>query len=221
MIKKVKTFVKKCLIRFKYRGKCVKLAGYCNISSHTSFEGHNYIGKYSVLDGHIGYGSYIGDHSKINGSIGRYTSIASYVNVVNGAHPTNTFVSTHPVFYSDKNCVNLHYGDKVKFLEFNYADETEHMDVVIGNDVWIGHGVVLLAGVTIGDGAIVAAGAVVTKDVPPYTVVGGVPAKEIKKRFNEEQIAFLCDFKWWEREESWIIEHYNQFESIENFWKDN
>ncbi len=71
-------------------------------------------------------------------------------------------------------------------------------DIVIGNDVWIGYEAVVLSGVHIGDGAIVGARAVVTKDVPPYTVVGGVPAKEIKKRFDAETIRELCRIKWWD-----------------------
>ena len=70
----------------------------------------------------------------------------------------------------------------------------------IGNDVWIGLNATILDGVTIGDGAIVAAGAVVTKDVPPYAVVAGVPAKIIKYRFTESQIDFLLKFRWWEKD---------------------
>ena len=71
-------------------------------------------------------------------------------------------------------------------------------DIVIGNDVWIGYEAVVLAGVTIGDGAIVAARAVVTKDVPPYTIVGGVPANPIRKRFSDQEIAQLLELKWWD-----------------------
>lgn len=71
-------------------------------------------------------------------------------------------------------------------------------DIVIGNDVWIGYEAVILAGVTIGDGAIVGTRAVVTKDVPPYTIVGGVPAKPIRRRFSEETIAALQRIRWWD-----------------------
>ena len=70
-------------------------------------------------------------------------------------------------------------------------------DIVLGNDVWIGYEAVILAGVTIGDGAVVGARAVVTKDVPPYTIVGGVPAKPIRKRFSQEKIDTLLKIKWW------------------------
>ena len=71
-------------------------------------------------------------------------------------------------------------------------------DIVIGNDVWIGYEAVIMAGVHIGDGAIIAARAVVTKDVPPYTIVGGVPARPIRKRFDEEVIRKLETLKWWD-----------------------
>ena len=71
-------------------------------------------------------------------------------------------------------------------------------DIVIGNDVWIGYESLILAGVTIGDGAIIGTRAVVTKDVPPYTIVGGVPAKPIRKRFNDETIQYLQKVRWWD-----------------------
>lgn len=71
-------------------------------------------------------------------------------------------------------------------------------DIIIGNDVWIGYEAVIMAGVTIGDGAIVGTRAVVTKDVPPYTIVGGVPARPIKKRFSEETIEKLLELQWWD-----------------------
>ena len=80
-------------------------------------------------------------------------------------------------------------------------------DIIIGNDVWIGYEAVILAGVTIGDGAIIGTRAVVTKDVPPYTIVGGVPAKPIRKRFSEETIAALEEMRWWDWEEEKIARH--------------
>lgn len=70
-------------------------------------------------------------------------------------------------------------------------------DIVIGSDVWIGYEAVIMSGVTIGDGAIIGARAVVTKDIPPYTIVGGVPARQIRRRFSEETIAALLELKWW------------------------
>ena len=214
MIKTAKNLIKKFVFLIRNHGKRVTLSPHCQISARTFFEGSNYVGEAAVLDGYIGYGSYIGHHSKIYGCIGKYTSIADCVVVVNGTHPTSVFASTHPAFYSVKNSVGLVYGKKNKFQEYHYADEKQKNDVIIGNDVWIGHGVTILAGVTIGDGAIVAAGAIVTKDVLPYTIVGGVPAKEIRKRFSNEEIEVLLSKKWWNRNESWIKEHYDDFENV-------
>lgn len=77
-------------------------------------------------------------------------------------------------------------------------------DIIVGNDVWIGYEAVILSGVTIGDGAIVGSRAVVTKDIPPYTIVGGVPAKPIRKRFDDVTIARLLELKWWDWSEERI-----------------
>ena len=79
-------------------------------------------------------------------------------------------------------------------------------DIIIGNDVWIGYEAVILSGVTIGDGAVIGCRAVVTKDIPPYTIVGGVPAKPIRKRFDEETIKELQKIKWWDWPEEKITE---------------
>ena len=86
-------------------------------------------------------------------------------------------------------------------------------NIVIGNDVWIGFEAVILAGVTIGDGAIIGARAVVTKDVPPYTIVGGVPAKPIRKRFSDEDIAALMALKWWDLPPAQILERIKYIQS--------
>ncbi len=86
-------------------------------------------------------------------------------------------------------------------------------DIVIGNDVWIGYEAVVLAGVTVGDGAIIGARALVTRDVAPYTVVGGVPAKAIKKRFSDETIAALLEMKWWDWPRARIKENLQAIQS--------
>ena len=80
-------------------------------------------------------------------------------------------------------------------------------DIIIGNDVWIGYGAVILSGVTIGDGAIIGTNALVTKDVPPYTIAGGIPAKPLKKRFSEEKISALMKIKWWDWSEEEILKN--------------
>ena len=86
-------------------------------------------------------------------------------------------------------------------------------DIVIGNDVWIGYEAVILSGVTVGDGAIIGTRAVVTKDVPPYTIVGGVPAKCIRKRFDEETVTKLMELKWWEWSDKKIKENLSDIQS--------
>lgn len=138
----------------------------------------------------IGSYSYIGRNSLIqNTTIGRYCSISHELNCGLGSHPTDKF-STSPLFYRKSNTFGLDIvSEDSSFVEYE--------PIYIGNDVWIGSRVTILDGVTIGDGAIVASGAVVTKNVPPYAIVGGVPARVIKYRFGTEKISQLQQSKWW------------------------
>ena len=140
--------------------------------------------------------SFIGDYSYVsysctinNCTIGKFCSIAKGVKIGLGIHPIN-FISTSPIFYSNKNPL---FKSLVKQDTF---EQNKH--VYIGNDVWIGTNVVILDGVSIGNGAIVGANSIVTKDVEPYSIVGGVPAKPIKKRFNESDISKLVKINWWD-----------------------
>lgn len=145
--------------------------------------------KANLINVHLGAYSYIAANSSIrNTTIGRYCSIGSNVKSGLAYHPTNGF-STSPLFYSAKGQCGI------KLIENNIVDE--YYNVAIGNDVFIGSGVTILGGVKIGDGAIVAAGSVVVKDVPPYAVVGGVPARILKYRFDESTIERLLKSEWW------------------------
>ncbi len=181
-------------------------------------EGKNGFGKNSaIVSSKIGYGSYIAEGAKLaKVKIGRYCSIGPRVNCIFGKHPSNTFVSTHPSFFAVKTPVGFTYADQQYFEEFAPKHE-DQQSITIGNDVWIGANVSLMDGVRIGDGAIVAANALVTKDVEPYTIVGGVPAKPIKKRFEDDEIDFLLEFKWWDKPESWIRENAPKFRNVKDF----
>lgn len=121
--------------------------------------------------------------------IGKYSSIAQNVNILLGGNHRLDWITTYPFHSVDTNA-----WAGAKSLK---GDRSSKGDVKIGNDVWIGMNVLITSGVTIHDGAVVAAGAVVTKDVAPYAVVGGNPARLIKKRFTDEEIVALLRLSWW------------------------
>lgn len=136
----------------------------------------------------IGKYSYINGNSVIfSGSVGRYCSIGYNVQIGPPEHPKHNF-STHPIFY----CIG------------GYSEIIS--PPIIESDVWIGSNVVILQGVKIGVGAIIAAGAIVTKDVPPYAIVAGIPARIIKFRFDDKMISKLVDSKWWQLEPNEIAD---------------
>lgn len=183
-------------------------------------EGKNGFGRNSsITSSAIGFGSYIADDTIIaKTKIGRYCSIGPKVSCVFGRHPSDTFVSTHPSFFAPKTPVGFSYTEDVLFEEYpKPIDQQANYSISIGNDVWIGANVAILDGVRIGDGAIIAANALVNKDVPAYTIVGGVPAKIIKKRFEQEDIDFLMAFQWWNKPEEWIRSNAHYFKNIKDF----
>ena len=133
-------------------------------------------------------------HFSCNVKIGRFCSIASNVKIMAGSHPLNRF-TTHMLTYN---------GEFDKFAVSEFGKEwvlkpikTIPEPLTIGNDVWIAEDVVLKGGITIGDGAVIAANSVVTKDVPPYAIVGGIPARIIRYRFSHDVIDELMKIKWW------------------------
>lgn len=215
MFEGLKRVIKLC--RIKLGGKSIIISKNANFDRHAQFEGNNKIGENSWFDGFIGFGSYIGDSCTFSGKIGRYCSIGHKVAVLTGTHPSKKFVSTHPAFFSLGLQNGSTYVTEQKFKEKIYADETKEYGCIVGNDVWIGYDVTIMGGCTIGDGAIVASGALVNRDVSPYTIVAGQPAREIGKRFTDEHINWLLNYKWWEKPESWIKECVDDFEDIEKF----
>lgn len=199
-------------IRFRKKGR-FKFSS--NIGKESSLEGSNFIGDNTTLYGSLGFGSYIGYNSFIVGKIGRFCSIGSCVRVIRGMHPSKVFISTHPYFYSKEGVNGVSYVKKQKFNEFKYADNESC--ILIKNDVWIGDNVSIIEGVTVENGAIIAAGSLVNKDVDPYTIVGGVPAKVIGYRFEKEIIKELDNSKWWDKDIEWIKQNAEMFENFKQF----
>lgn len=135
-------------------------------------------------------------------SIGRFGMIAHSVNIGLANHPSD-FLSAHLIFRYDQKAryahdfMNSHDEKMEPFIHEKYMESSTRPLPVIGNDVWIGFGATILNGVTVGDGAIIAAGSVVTKDVAPYTIVGGCPARTIRQRFSDKCIEKLLNLQWW------------------------
>lgn len=186
------------------------------------FEGYNAVYENSmVLYCNVGLFTYISSHTSLaHTKIGRFCSIADHVDICLGYHPTSVFVSTHPTFYDNTSLrlgATLHKGERLFKDIFRKNQVDPNYQIVIGNDVWIGSHSIIMGGVTIGDGAVIAAGSVVTKDVEPYSIVGGAPAKHIKFRFSEDKIKHLLDIKWWNWPFDKIAENYTDFSDIEHF----
>ena len=184
----MRKFIKKVLYYFLNiveKNDKVILSGFSRGLQNVTFEGNNAVPDGCNFSGkiHIGYATTLGYRNLLGGtiSIGKYCQLGVDV----ALHATN-----HPISYMTTYInQNLFQGALKQNKQANKIE--------IGHDVWIGHGVIVVGNVTIGNGAILAAGSVVTKDVAPYAIVAGVPAKEIRKRFSDSIIQEIETLQWW------------------------
>jgi acetyltransferase-like isoleucine patch superfamily enzyme len=155
--------------------------------------------------------SFIGNYCTVlNTDIGSFCSIADYCIIGGASHPI-IWASTSPVFHKGRNIMNKNF--------FEHHFETTKK-TTIGSDVWIGSNCLIKSGVSIGTGAVIGMGSVVTKDVEPYTIVGGNPAKLIRKRFDDNTIMNLLKSKWWEYSDERICDISQYMNDVEKFLKE-
>lgn len=188
----MRKFIKKTLLYFLNtieKKENVVLSGFSRGLQNVTFEGKNAVPDRCSFSGNIkiGYATTLGYNNLLVGNItiGKYCQLGADVALHASNHPMN-----HMTTYINQNLFN----GELKTLK-------QENKITIGNDVWIGHGVIVVGNVTIGNGAILAAGSVVTKDVKPYTIIAGVPAKEIKKRFSAAIIQEIEALQWWDKSE--------------------
>ncbi|MCE0492091.1 acetyltransferase [Pantoea sp. Mb-10] len=178
------------------RMRDTRIGAQCEILAHSYLE-------YSE----VGDFSYLGEHCCIaDAHIGRFTAMANYVRIGAPNHPLDR-PAQHRFTYCPE------YYDAQAQRDSGFFAQRRADRVIIGNDVWIGHGVIVLPGVRVGDGAVLAAGAVVTRDVAPYTLVGGVPARVIRPRFAPEIAAQLQAIAWWNWPLEKLMAHLADFQS--------
>ncbi|TWB07366.1 DapH/DapD/GlmU-related protein [Bradyrhizobium stylosanthis] len=161
----------------------------------------------------LGDYSYLGENCEVaDAAIGKFTAIANSVRIGAPNHPMGR-ASQHRFTYVPE------YYEASASRDRDFFADRRGDRVIVGNDVWIGHAAILLPGVNVGDGAVIAAGAVVSRDVAPYTIVGGVPARPIRKRFDDAVAASLRRIAWWDWPDELIFERLANFrsEAIEEF----
>jgi acetyltransferase-like isoleucine patch superfamily enzyme len=202
-------------VRRKYRLEHAvpnMVVGFRAAALECEFEGCNRLGDYSeAYASTFGRFSYYGSHTRINhASVGRFCSIGSYASIGLWSHPVDRNVSSHPIFYSA-----IGQAGGVRWVEESVQKESQ--PVKIGHDVWIGDYAMVRGGVSVGNGAVVGAGAMVTRDVPAYAIVGGVPAKVIRMRFSEEEIVRLQAAAWWNIAEDKLRSKISAFADLNRF----
>ena len=206
----IKWLALKVYAEHKYAEKNLAI-GYMTRFTGCQFGNYNTLYSNIVLSKvSLGDFTYVADNGILaNTTVGKFCCIGPQVLSGLGEHPSFDFVSTHPIFFS-----HLKQA-QISFVLDSIFDE--HSSVKIGNDVWIGARAIILGGVNIGDGAIVAAGAVVTKDVPAYAIVGGVPARILRYRFDDAEINYLKESKWWDQDVNWLRKNALKFKNIREY----
>lgn len=210
-------FGKDTKINFNVRLFNSSVGDYSSILSKTEIN-NSTIGNYCsigtlnyVFNSSINNYSYTGLLTSIaRTDIGSFCSIANKVSIGATKHPMDS-VSTHPFTYRTE------FGSLLGADKLSAQDDHESERTELGNDIWVGHGVIIMPGIKINHGAIIGAGAVVTKDIPPYSVVAGIPAKVIKFRTSSENIDKLLSIAWWNWSRDTIKNNINDFDNIDNF----
>lgn len=182
----------------------------CRICPGATVDEESVLGQYNVLFHNVKIlSSVIGDHTYVQensivneAEVGKFCSIAMGVSVGLPQHSISG-VSSHPAFYLRNTPLEKTYSDRDMFMPSKKT--------CVSHDVWIGQNAIIMSGLQIGVGAVIGAGAVVTRDVPAYAVVGGVPARIIKYRFDEKLRNDLLESKWWDMSEEWMENNYTLF----------
>ena len=186
----------------------------CSVARSCTIEGPVSLGRVVNLSSavtlshcQVGDYTYLGQQCRLShANIGKYCSIASEVHIGLGSHPLAPYVSTHPLFVLRRDQYGWRFADRDYWSAFALT--------TVGNDVWIGLRAVIRDGVTVGDGAVIGAGAVVVSDVPPYAIVGGVPARVIRFRFPADVVQTLLHLRWWDQSEAWLQTNWKRFHDI-------
>ena len=184
-----------CVVKNCTFGRYVELGDHCIVEE-------THVGDYTYL---------FGSNDVIYSHIGKFNSIATGVRINPVQHPAKTRAAAHHFTYR---CAHYGFGpDDQGLIQWR----RDNHRVTTGNDVWIGHNAVIMAGVTLGHGAVVGAGAVVTHDVAPYEIVGGVPARHIGWRYDEDTIAALLRIQWWDWSHEELRERLRDFDDVASF----